>query len=1263
MAGKDGIRVHVYGDYDNKQIDKAIRDLKTLQKNGEGVGSAMAVQGAKMQAFGAATAAMGAKLTKGLTLPIVGVATAAVIAGADFERSMNKVKAISGATGADFDQLKNQAKELGRTTGFSASQAAEAMSFLAMAGFKTTEILGAMPGTLNLAAAGNLDLARSADIASNILTGYGLEVSQLDHAVDVLAKTFTSSNTDLEQLGEAFKYAGPVAASAGVQFEEAAAAIGLMGNAGIQGSMAGTSLRGAISRLLSPTAQVSGALDKLGISVVDSSGALLPLEDIVRQLGASGATTGDFMQIFGQRAGPAMAALVRQGADALVGLTGELENSGGTAQKIADTQLEGFHGALIRLKSAFEAAMIAMAESGLLERATSLIEGLVDVVANLATFIDKLPKPIKDVSLVLGLVLAAAGPVLWIFGKLTGAIGLIMVKMAAANGSVVGFAARIRALGAVSTTSAAQVGTGFSAIGASAVLNMGIASRAVNVAIVSFKALVVAVKTFFVALGPVGIAIAAVTTAYMILSNRSAKTEERINSLTDAMKTQGEQGLAEVITAVTDALYAQQGAWFGLDKNAVQVMDRLGIAHEDFVQAVMDGTKAQEEFLARAREAGATGAAYATLQTTLREISADYGTAGKQASEYAQKTDTAGRAMAAAGVKANGLAGSIDGAGESFDEFGDEVSDATNEIKKLSDMFTTFDANVAAIRARDAFTEYMREFSKSLAKGNRDLLDNSKAAETNRDTIISAFEKKKAEILAWAEANGAGQDDVDRKWDKFTRNFKKRLTSEGFKAKDLEKFFGSDYLDVASVNVQAEMNRKLTSMALANEHQARISFNSVGRAIGQGASAGIKAYSETLWADVRAMMAGAKDAARNEAQISSPSKVFMEIGRDVVRGFVKGMSDSKESVCKAARESMIKSVKDAFKEGMDKLKARLDEARSYAMGWRNQMIGLLNMGTAFSVAQDKDKAEAEALKGLQDAEKTLSDARRSMDAAETDAARESARERVNAALEVMNQAQGAYQQAATAAAGSWVDEWKSKLTEASNFAGLLQQLKASGAHEMIVRQVAEAGPEAGSVMAHDMIMGGPAGTGGLIDQFNADFIHFDNQVTELGVEFANEWADAVGPKMGNLTAAKSLRAFRKEFGKDGPGRQRLLAIMDNLAASMSRTATITVHTNYTSSGSPGPSKIIAGATGGIVNRPTFALIGEAGPEAVIPLSRSRGNEPLPMVSRGGNGRASSTTINLTVNAGMGTQGAEVGRQIVDALKAYERRNGSVYVAA
>jgi hypothetical protein len=240
---------------------------------------------------------VGKALTTNITLPVAAISAVFLKIGVDFQQQMNKVQALTGATGVTFETLKKTAIDLGEKTQFSAGQAAEGMQFLALAGFNAQEILTAIPATLNLAAAGAIELGQAADIASNILTAFNRPTSDLAEIVDVLTETFTSSNTSLVQLGEAFKFAGPIAQAAGIDFNETAAAIGLLGNAGIQATLAGTALRGAITRLLKPTAAAKEALTRMGISVTDSNGNLRSLTNIVAQFETAGLSAADAMTI------------------------------------------------------------------------------------------------------------------------------------------------------------------------------------------------------------------------------------------------------------------------------------------------------------------------------------------------------------------------------------------------------------------------------------------------------------------------------------------------------------------------------------------------------------------------------------------------------------------------------------------------------------------------------------------------------------------------------------------------------------------------------------------------------------------------------------------------------------------------------------------------------------------------------------------------------------------------------------------------------
>jgi TP901 family phage tail tape measure protein len=226
---------------------------------------------------------------------------------------MSGVEAVTGATAAQMAELNKVARELGATTEWSASQAADGMKYLGMAGFETNEILDAMPGMLDLATAGQLDLARAADIASNVLTGFGLEAKDVTRVGDVLAKAAASANTNVEQLGYAMSYVAPVASGLGMSLEEASAAVAIFSNAGIQGERAGTTLRQVLAQLSGPSEEAQKKLQELGISAEDINPEIHSLADIISLLRERGMTASQAMDLFGTRAGTGLATLLKTG--------------------------------------------------------------------------------------------------------------------------------------------------------------------------------------------------------------------------------------------------------------------------------------------------------------------------------------------------------------------------------------------------------------------------------------------------------------------------------------------------------------------------------------------------------------------------------------------------------------------------------------------------------------------------------------------------------------------------------------------------------------------------------------------------------------------------------------------------------------------------------------------------------------------------------------------------------------------------------------
>lgn len=329
--------------------------------------------------IGSAISKIGSLASKGLKVATVaitgtaaalgGVAAAAIKVGSDFESQMSRVKAISGATGEEFEQLKAQAMQLGADTSFSASQAAEGMENLAAAGFTTSEIMSAMPGLLNLAAASGEDLASSSDIAASTLRGFGLAASDAAHVADVLAANANRTNSSVADTGEAMKYIAPLARAAGLSLEETAAAIGIMANAGIQGSQAGTSLRGALSRLSKPTDDMAAAMDELGISFYDSNGKMKSLTEQVGMLrqateGMTDEQKNNYLvTLYGQEALSGMLALINEGEGSLGELTEAYRSCDGEAQKAAETMQDNLSGALEQLSGSAETLGLAFYNS------------------------------------------------------------------------------------------------------------------------------------------------------------------------------------------------------------------------------------------------------------------------------------------------------------------------------------------------------------------------------------------------------------------------------------------------------------------------------------------------------------------------------------------------------------------------------------------------------------------------------------------------------------------------------------------------------------------------------------------------------------------------------------------------------------------------------------------------------------------------------------------------------------------------------------
>jgi TP901 family phage tail tape measure protein len=366
---------------------------------------------------------------------------ATVNIGKDFEQSMSRVGAISRATDAELAKLTEQARQLGSDTVWSATQAAEGMQYLSMAGFSTEQILKTMPGMLSLASAGAIELGAAADISSNILTGFGLKAEDMARVGDVLTNTFTTSNTSLEGLGYTMKYAAPIAKSMGMSIEEAAAMAAKLGDAGIQGEMAGTTLRAVMLRLATPSKEAAKYLDTLGVKTTDAAGNMRPFQDVLADLNkamsgySEEARANITKAIFETEAmSGAMVLMEQAGTGSLQKYTESLKQTG-TANAVAKKQTDNLAGDMENLSGSIEEVGLTVYDS-IKPALREMTQGLAKVVDKVQVWMKQNPQLTKVLALsagAIGAITAAALPVVAVVKTMSFVYGLLKMPILAVN--------------------------------------------------------------------------------------------------------------------------------------------------------------------------------------------------------------------------------------------------------------------------------------------------------------------------------------------------------------------------------------------------------------------------------------------------------------------------------------------------------------------------------------------------------------------------------------------------------------------------------------------------------------------------------------------------------------------------------------------------------------------------------------------------------------------------------------------------------------
>ena len=448
-----------------REIIETEQELRRLQEEAASTSVALSKidqAGKKMEAFGDSVTSAGQKIMPA-SMAVAGLGAAAVKTAADFDTSMSKVAAVSGATGDDLDALRDKAREMGAKTKFSASEAADAMNYMAMAGWKTGDMLEGIEGIMNLAAASGEDLATTSDIVTDALTAFGMSADDSAHFADILAAASSNANTNVAMMGETFKYCAPIAGALGFSAEDTAEAIGLMANAGIKSTQAGTALRTIMNNLSGEVKITGSALGEVTIATTNADGSMRDLSDILSDC------RGAFSQLSESEQAAAAEALV--GKNAMSGFLalmnageGDIEKLSSAIDSCSDTFVKTVDGAIIPMSQALEEGVewieeyngvsekmaavmqdnlggqLTILKSQIQELAISFGEMLMPairaIVSKVQAFVDKLnnmSESQRKAVLTIGLIIAALGPLLVILGTVISRVGVAMqgfVKLA-----------------------------------------------------------------------------------------------------------------------------------------------------------------------------------------------------------------------------------------------------------------------------------------------------------------------------------------------------------------------------------------------------------------------------------------------------------------------------------------------------------------------------------------------------------------------------------------------------------------------------------------------------------------------------------------------------------------------------------------------------------------------------------------------------------------------------------------------------------------
>ena len=979
----------------------------------------------------------------------------AVKSATDFEKGISDIGSVTGDTGASLDAIREKALQLGADTVFSAGEAADAMFQLATAGLTTKEMLeGAADATVALAAAGQVDMPTAASIMAAAMNNYGMAASEAAHVADLMAGAANKSATDVIGVGEAFKYAAPLANAAGVSIEDLTTAIATLAEGGITGSMAGTTLRQMLIALTPQSDAAAREMKKLGLitedgsnKFYDASGNLKDMNEIsgLLQGAISGLSeeqkTQALSTIFGSRALAGAVALAGQGKDGFTELGTAI--AGVDADQVAKQRMDNLAGSVEQLMGSIETMMIQIGSV-----LTPVIRTLADSLTWVTNIFSGLSDGVKTFLVVGALATATVLLLVGTFVK--------FVQMGqSAHRTLVALKASTLASDGALRTNIATVYSHITAMVASTRAYFANTAATIAAAFASqgfvgaLKAVALAAKGLLISMGPIGLVLAAATAGLVFWMQHTADAKGRVDALSDSIDTlngklteQGQRTIAEVLIGEIDPEH-----W--------RFMDTLGLGLDEAMAAIQGTDAEMTTFIDKLWEA----------EGALTQQGITAGVVANNINDWHAATSTAREAQQLLGEEVPTTSTALDTEAQAAADAALEAAGLADELGTTTDAFAALNAALSASAAMDRYRESLAGIEKMIKAQGTSLDATTEKGRTNRDSLREMFGEVATAAESWGKRYGKSQDEIDAKAAELMKGLRKKLVDGGFDEDDLRKFMkGLNALPAQLTTVTTEAGTTLST-----------GLNKAGVDGGAGLALGIASQNPAVIGAVRKMTALAIAEARTGFDTGSPSKVFIKIGGDVVDGLTLGLANLK-GVSQTIQDALgpaIDKANDRIAKWVARQKAKLDEAVSawndYYSSVLSAITGNVNMGDAWTQTQDQIKA-------AKDAQDELTAAQKEYNAAVADANADAA-DSGKPAKAVDNSAVVAAQSAldaANAAVRSFEQNFTAQINDSYLFGSAFQSASAAIADQfgidspiwqMLSAQMLAMGPGAGTEMA------------------------------------------------------------------------------------------------------------------------------------------------------------------------------------------------------